>query len=108
MSADHMHRRTPFILWYLSLVIVGFVLIGWGPNTGTKLTGIFFGVAGLNCVTPTVLTFLANNVAGTGKRTLAIPLQSTLGRFGGIARPLMFRSQDAPHYSLGFMELSSA
>jgi hypothetical protein len=42
LSADKMHKHSPFIFGHLLLVIVGFVMIGWGNNTGRKLTGIFF------------------------------------------------------------------
>jgi sugar phosphate permease len=99
--ADRIQKRSPFIVGYLLLTVTGFVMIGWGNNTGCKLTGIFFAVAGVNCATPTVLTFLANNVVGTSKRQIAVPLQTSMGGLGGIAGSLLFREQDYPKYRPG-------
>lgn len=112
--ADRVKMRTPFIVGYSLLVMVGLVLIGWGPNTAAKMTGIFFAVTGNNCAIPSALALLANNIVGTSKRQFAVPIQTIFGGIGGIIGSLIFRPQDHPHYrpglyaSLGCMTLNIA
>jgi cyanate permease len=99
--ADRLHMRSPFIVGYSLLVMVGYALIGWGPNQGARLTGIFLAVCGNNCALPAAMAFLANNVVGSSKRQFAVPIQTVFGGLGGIIGSLVFRSQDAPGYRPG-------
>lgn len=101
LAADRAHMRSPFIIGHVVLTMVGFGLIGWGPNTGARMTGIYFSIIGSQCAIPTVYTFLANNVVGTTKRQMAVPLQTVWGGIGGIAGSLYFRQQDYPGYRPG-------
>ncbi|KAJ9614299.1 hypothetical protein H2200_002435 [Cladophialophora chaetospira] len=101
LIADKVHMRSPFIIGHVVLTMTGFGLIGWGPNTGAKMTGIYFSIIGSQCAIPSVYTFLANNVVGTTKRQIAVPLQTVWGGIGGIAGSLYFRQQDYPKYRPG-------
>lgn len=101
LAADRVRMRSPFIIGHVVLTMAGFGLIGWGPNTGAKMTGIYFSIIGSQCAIPTVYTFLANNVVGTTKRQIAVPLQTVWGGVGGIAGSLYFRQQDYPKYRPG-------
>lgn len=111
-AADKAQRRLPFLIGNSLLAIVGFLLMAWGPNNGSKLTGIFFGVIGVQTSIPTAITFLLNNVPGSGKRAFSACVMTMEGGVGGIVGSLVFRSQDAPHYrpglyvSMGSMALS--
>lgn len=93
--------RGPFIIGYCCLVIVGFILIGWGPNNGSRLVGIFFGVVGNYSAIPSIATFLMNNTPGASKRQVAVAIQTTLGGIGGVIGSLIFRTQDAPGFRPG-------
>lgn len=99
--ADKVHRRAPFMLGHAVVVIVGFLLMGWGPNTGGKLTGIFLSIAGIQCIIPTVLTFMSNNIVSVKDRKVAIALQVVVGAIGGLCGSLIFRPKDAPTYRPG-------
>lgn len=99
--ADRIHRRAPFIVGLFVLTIVGFVMIGWGNNTGCKLTGVFLAITGVNAVTPCVMSFLVNNVPNPTKRQIAVPLQTSFAGIGGVIGSTIFRSQDAPGYRPG-------
>lgn len=101
IAADKLHMRSPFIIGHAILTMVGFGLIGWGPNTGAKMTGVYFSIIGSQCAIPTIYTFLANNVVGTTKRQIAVPLQTVWGGIGGIAGSPYFRQQDYPTYRPG-------
>ena len=99
--AYRVHMRSPFIIGHLLLTMAGFAMMGWGPNTGAKMIGIYFSITGSLCAIPSVYTFLANNVVGTTKRQMALSLQTTFGGVGGIAGSVYFRQQDSPHYRPG-------
>lgn len=99
--ADRVRKRSPFIIGYCILVIVGLIMIGFGNNTGCKLAGIFLAVAGNNCCIPTVLAFLANNVASNSERQVAVPIQTIFAGLGGIVGSTIFREQDYPEYKPG-------
>lgn len=99
--ADKVHLRSPFMVGHALVVIVGFLLMGWGPNTGAKLTGVFVAITGNQCLVPTILTFMSNNVVSVKHRKVAIALQIVFGAVGGIVGSLIFRAQDAPLYRPG-------
>jgi MFS family permease len=99
--ADRVRRRGPFIIGLCLMVIVGFLLIGWGPNNGSRLVGIFLGIIGNYCAIPSAITFLLNNTPGAAKRQIAVAIQTTLGGIGGIIGSLIFRTQDAPRFRPG-------
>lgn len=99
--ADKVQRRSPFLLGHALLTIVGFLLMGWGPNTGGKLTGVFLSMTGVQCIIPTVLTWMPNNIASVKARKVAIALQIVLGAVGGIVGSLIFRAKDAPLFRPG-------
>lgn len=99
--ADRVRTRSPFIIGFMLLTCAGFIMMGWGNNTGCKMAGIFMAVVGNNCAIPTVLAFMSNNVVGASKRQIAVPLQTSLRALGGIFGSLVFREQDYPHYRPG-------
>lgn len=99
--ADKLHRRAPFMYGHAAVVIGGFLLMGWGPDTGGKLTGVFLSIAGIQCIIPTVLTFMSNNTVSVKDRKVAIALQIVVGAIGGLVGSLIFRPQDAPTYRPG-------
>ncbi|KAJ9607881.1 hypothetical protein H2200_007960 [Cladophialophora chaetospira] len=73
--ADRIHVRGPFVIGLSVLAMVGYALMGWGPNTGAQLVGAFFALAcNYSCI-PTLLAHLSNNVVGVGKRAIAVPMQ---------------------------------
>ncbi|KAJ5961366.1 Major facilitator superfamily domain general substrate transporter [Penicillium vulpinum] len=70
-------------------------------RTAYNMVGIYFAVIGNNCAIPTVLAFLSNNVVGSSKRQIAVPLQTSLAAIGGIFGSLVFWEQDYPGYRPG-------
>ncbi|CAI7619707.1 unnamed protein product [Penicillium crustosum] len=99
--SDRVRARSPFIIGFMLLNCAGFIMMGWGNNTGCKMAGIFMAVVGNNCAIPTILAFMSNNVVGTSKRQIAVPLQTSLAALGGIFGSLVFREQDYPGYRPG-------
>ncbi len=98
---DKLHRRSPFMFGHSVVVIVGFLLMGWGPNKGGRLVGVFLSIAGIQCLIPTVLTFMSNNIVSVKDRKVAIAMQVVAGAIGGLTGSLIFRTRDAPKYRPG-------
>ncbi|KAJ5937114.1 Major facilitator superfamily domain general substrate transporter [Penicillium verhagenii] len=99
--SDRVRMRSPFIIGFSIVTLAGVIMISWGNNTGCKMAGIFLAVVGNNCAIPTVLAFLSNNIVGSSKRQIAVPLQTSFGALGGIFGSLVFREQDYPAYRPG-------
>ncbi|KAL2837074.1 major facilitator superfamily domain-containing protein [Aspergillus pseudodeflectus] len=99
--ADKVHLRSPFIIGYSILHIIGLAMIGWGNNQACQYSGMFLAIAGSNCAIPSALAFLANNVVGVSKRQFAVPIQTVFGGVGGIIGSVMFRKEDYPTYRPG-------
>lgn len=99
--ADKIQIRSPFMLGHAIVTIVGFLLMGWGPSLGGKLTGVFLSMTGINCIIPTVFAFMSNNIVSVKARKVGIALQIVLGAIGGVVGSQIFRVQDAPGYRPG-------
>ncbi|OAG45262.1 hypothetical protein AYO21_00610 [Fonsecaea monophora] len=99
--ADRVQHRSPFIIFFMVMTIVGLIMIAFGNNLGCKLTGLFIAICGNNSAIPAVIAFLANNIPQSNKRAIAVPLQTGFSGLGGIAGSLIFREQDYPRYLFG-------
>ncbi|KAF4968641.1 hypothetical protein FSARC_4016 [Fusarium sarcochroum] len=99
--ADKVRLRSPFIIGFSILHIVGLALIGWGNLQGVRYFGMFLAIAGSNSAIPSALAFLANNVVGNSKRQFAVPIQTVFGGIGGIIGSVMFREKDSSGYRPG-------
>lgn len=99
--ADRVKLRSPFIIGYMILTIVGLVMVGWPQNLSVRLVGLFLAIASNGCAIPAVIAFMVNNIPQTKRMAVAIPLQTGFSGLGGIAGALIFRTQDAPRYFFG-------
>jgi hypothetical protein len=70
-------------------------------NNTVRYIGVFFGVAGATAITPGVLGYLQNNIAGQAKRAFTTAITIGGGGIGGIIASTVFRAQDAPEYRPG-------
>lgn len=86
-----------------SIAILGVCLLGFASNTGARYLGVFLAAAGANANLPANLTYQATNIRGQWKRAFATASVIGWSGVGGIVGPLVFRSQDAPHYFPGLV-----
>jgi len=99
--SDRYRIRAPFIAFNALLAIIGLAILGWHTHNPTRYFSTFLIIAGSNGNIPPVMTYQANNIRGHWKRAFASALFSAFGGIGGIAGPLVFRSQDQPKYLPG-------
>jgi sugar phosphate permease len=99
--SDHVRLRTPFIIFFSLNVVLGIILVRWGPNTGSQYLGLFLTLGGALINGPMIIIFGQNNAPTRTKRSVSSGLQLTLGAIGGIMGSTVFRSQDAPTYTPG-------
>ncbi|KAF7796599.1 hypothetical protein EIP86_007781 [Pleurotus ostreatoroseus] len=68
---------------------------------GAKYFGTYLCIAGSYAAFPGVVSWLGNNLAGQYKRGVGMALHIGIGNFAGAIASNIYRSQDAPTYTLG-------
>lgn len=98
------YKTRGLILVFNTIVgLVGLPLMGFHGNANVRFFGAFLGVAGANSSIPAAMAYQANNIRGQWKRAFCSATLVGFGGIGGIAGSLIFRSQDAPQYTWGFV-----
>ncbi len=102
--SDRFGRRSPFLVVNFLTMLVGFcIAIGCDPvsQPGAIYAGVFIAASGMYPAFPTIVSWMANNLAGDYKRAVGMALHIGLGNFGGTFGSNFYRTQDGPHYTLG-------
>ncbi|KAH8431086.1 uncharacterized protein LDX57_008747 [Aspergillus melleus] len=95
--SDKRRQRSPFILFFMFLIAMGFVIVL--ASTGRGVPGVvYFGV--FLAVIGNV-TWLSVNLAGDYKRAAGMAMHIGLGNLAGAMSSNFYRTQDAPEYVLG-------
>lgn len=63
--------------------------------------GLFLAACGMYPASPGVITWLANNLGGSYKRSTGMALQIAVGNLGGAMASNFYREADKPRYILG-------
>ncbi|EJD01969.1 MFS general substrate transporter [Fomitiporia mediterranea MF3/22] len=99
--SDKIHKRSPFILLGLTMLLIGFSINISDARRGVKYFGTFFCVAGSYAAFPGVVAWLGNNLAGQYKRGVGMALHIGIGNFAGAIASNIYRTQDSPRYLIG-------
>ncbi|RYP17871.1 hypothetical protein DL765_004269 [Monosporascus sp. GIB2] len=99
--SDRLGKRSPFIVSFLLIVIVGFSMCISTSNPRVVYAGVFLAACAIYPALPGVITWLANNLAGSYKRSAGMAIQIGLGNLGGAMASNFYRQKDAPRYILG-------
>uniref|UniRef100_A0A0B7JV72 Major facilitator superfamily (MFS) profile domain-containing protein n=1 Tax=Bionectria ochroleuca TaxID=29856 RepID=A0A0B7JV72_BIOOC len=89
------------VSWFVLLLFVGLVLMGFTMSIGSRYFGVFMVAAAANTNLPTIMAYQANNIRGQWKRAFCSATLVGFGGIGGIAGSLVFRTQDSPLYRPG-------
>ncbi|EAW25661.1 putative MFS transporter [Aspergillus fischeri NRRL 181] len=102
--SDRRKQRSPFILFFMSLIAIGFIIVISSTGRGVPgivYLGVFVAVVGIYPAFPGNVTWISVNLAGDYKRAAGMALHIGLGNFAGAMSSNFYRSKDAPNYILG-------
>ncbi|RYP36432.1 hypothetical protein DL767_003395 [Monosporascus sp. MG133] len=99
--SDRLGKRSPFVVSFLLIMIVGFSMCISTSNPRVVYAGVFVAACAIYPAFPGVITWLANNLAGSYKRSAGMAIQIGVGNLGGAMASNFYRQKDAPRYILG-------
>ncbi|KAJ5594770.1 Major facilitator superfamily domain general substrate transporter [Penicillium hispanicum] len=102
--SDRRKQRSPFILFFMSLIAIGFIITIASSGRGVPgvvYFGVFVAVIGIYPAFPGNVTWLSVNLAGDYKRAGGMAVFIGLGNLAGAMASNFYRAQDAPRYILG-------
>ncbi|KAJ3521096.1 hypothetical protein NM208_g13450 [Fusarium decemcellulare] len=100
-TSDRVGKRSPFIVVFLCIMIVGFSMCISTSNPKVVYGGVFIAACAIYPAFPGVISWLANNLAGSYKRSVGMAIQIGVGNLGGAMASNFYRQKDGPHYILG-------
>ncbi|KAI9753977.1 MAG: hypothetical protein M4579_004907 [Chaenotheca gracillima] len=103
--SDKLGKRIPFIFFNMCLIATGFIMTlaasSVGGVPGVVYAGVFITTIGIYSAFPGNVTLLANNLAGSYKRSAGMAIHIGVGNLGGAFASNFYRSADMPKYVLG-------
>ncbi|KAL4750637.1 hypothetical protein BDW72DRAFT_203767 [Aspergillus terricola var. indicus] len=102
--SDRYKKRSPFILFFMSLIAIGFVIVLASSDRGVPgvvYFGVFVAVVGIYPAFPGNVTWISVNLAGDYKRAAGMAIHIGLGNLAGAMASNFYRAEDAPKYTLG-------
>ncbi|KAM5440034.1 hypothetical protein McanMca71_004966 [Microsporum canis] len=102
--SDRTGKRSPFVIGCMSLIGIGFIICISAAGRGVPgvvYAGVFIAICGIYPAFPGAVTWLANNLAGSYKRSAGMAFQIGVGNMSGAMASNFYRAPDAPKYTLG-------
>ncbi|KAI1652879.1 MFS general substrate transporter [Daldinia decipiens] len=99
--SDRVGKRSPFIISFFLIMIVGFSMCVSSTNPRVVYGGVFVVACAIYPAFPGVVTWLSNNLAGSYKRSAGMAIQIGIGNLGGAMASNFYRQGDSPQYILG-------
>ncbi|KAM0524847.1 hypothetical protein ACHAPE_000951 [Trichoderma viride] len=99
--SDRVGKRSPFIIGFLFMMILGYGMCIGSSNPKVVYGGIFLVACAIYPSFPGNITWLCNNLSGSYKRSAGMAIQIGVGNLGGAMASNFYRQVDAPRYILG-------
>lgn len=99
--SDRIGKRSPFVISFLFMMIVGFAMCISSSNPRVIYGGVFVATCAIYPSFPGNISWLSNNLAGGYKRSAGMALQIGVGNLGGAFASNFYRTRDSPRYTLG-------
>ncbi len=99
--SDRYARRAIFILFWLSITMIGFIILIVVENLHVKYFAVFLTAGGISPCVATCVTFISCNISPHTKRATAMAFMISVGNCGGAISGQIYRSQDAPRFIVG-------
>lgn len=103
--SDRAKKRSPFVVYPYLICAIGFIILIALPKDrwpGARYSMLFIVAAGLYSPLCSIVTWNANNLAGSWKRAIRMALQITIGNLGGAVGGNIYLAGEAPYYWTGF------
>ncbi|KXS95223.1 hypothetical protein AC578_1868 [Pseudocercospora eumusae] len=103
--SDRYRKRSPFVIYPYFLSATGFLILLAMPADrwpGARYGILFLVAIGLYVPLVGVVSWNANNLAGSWKRSIGMALQITVGNLGGVAASNIYLSREASSYWTGY------
>ncbi|OTB06735.1 hypothetical protein M426DRAFT_54850 [Hypoxylon sp. CI-4A] len=101
LISDRLRMRSPFLVAFLVIMIVGFSMCLCSTNPRVIYGGVFIVACAIYPAFPGVVTWMSNNLSGSYKRGAGMAIQIGIGNLGGAMASNFYRQQDSPRYILG-------
>ena len=99
--SDRYARRAVFILFWLTITIIGFTILIILENSYVKYFAVFLTTGGISPCVATCIAFISCNISPHTKRATALAFMLSVGNSGGAISGQIYRSTDAPRFILG-------
>ncbi|KAL6893356.1 major facilitator superfamily domain-containing protein [Trichoderma evansii] len=99
--SDKVGKRSPFIIGFLFMMIIGYSMCIGSSNPKVVYGGIFIVACAIYPSFPGVIAWLSNNLSGSYKRSAGMAIQIGVGNLGGAMASNFYRQVDSPRYTLG-------
>lgn len=83
--SDKYQIRSPFIIFGMSLNLIGYILLATIPQVGGRYFALFVVAMGLYITPGLNVTWIGNNTQGHFKRSTAVGLNQLIGNSAGAA-----------------------
>ncbi|KAJ1707707.1 MFS transporter [Aspergillus flavus] len=105
--SDHFYWRMPFAAIPLTIVTIGYSIVisfhgQLNENIGPTYFAMILVCIGLYPTHPATTSWLANNLAPSGRRAIGLALSICIGNSGGVIGSYMYMDKEAPTYYTGF------
>jgi len=100
-AADRTGRRGVFNIIFALIGCAGFAILLASRNAHLSYAGTFLGAVAIYPCIPNTITWVGNNVEGVYKRGVVLGTVIAWGNLNGVMSSNVYRSQDAPWYTLG-------
>ena len=99
--SDKYTQRGIFIVLWMSISVIGFIILIAVQNSSVKYFALFLTTGGIAPCVATCVTFISCNISPQTKRATAMAFAISVGNIGGAIAGQIYRSEDAPRFILG-------
>ncbi|CAF0880085.1 unnamed protein product [Adineta steineri] len=99
--SDRYARRAIFIIFWVIVVIIGFIILIVAQNLSIKYFAVFLAIGGITPCVAICIAFISCNISPHTKRATALAFMISVGNCGGLIGGQIYRSQDGPRFILG-------
>ena len=102
--SDYFRHRVTFIIVGICVSSIGFIVLLAQSNVSVagRYVAIYIIMSGGYIAQPIIIVWLANNVGGHYKRSVAAAMQIGFGNIGGIVASNIYLMTEAPTYPTGY------